>query len=267
MQSVGLFVFPFGWMKSRGARVDTPLKAQGIHTFLSQFGLIKLTRARSWFNKKDSYKVNFCLYHSLSFCICSALQTIFHSLFYFALQDSLPIPTCLSSLADRPLLSLFCHFIMLLLNILLPIAPKELVCYNMKIWPHLVEVMGNKHLTRGWTNGSSNSNLLLAPSWLVVLPGSARFPLPVVSYSPKSGAHFISMPTPPSPHQHQIYWYWPFAEIKRADPWAVRAKFKPIKEHFTNQQGKAGAVSQTGLLKLKSFALYQNLFTGQTVPK
>ena len=159
------------------------------------------------------------------------------------------------------------HFIMLLLNILQPIVPKELVCLNMKIWPHLAEVMGNKHLTRGCSDRASNSNLLLAPCWFAVLPGSARFLLPVVSSSQKSVEHFISMPLPFSLPQHQIYWYWPFAEIKRVDPWAARAKFKPIKEHFTNQQGKTRAVSQPGLVKLKSFALYQNLFAGQTVPK
>lgn len=94
----------------------------------------------------------------------------------------------------NPLLFLSGHFIMLLLNILQPIVPKELVRYNMKIWPHLAEVMGNKHLTRGWADGASNSNLLLAPCWFAVLPGSARFPLPVVSWSQKSVEHFISMP-------------------------------------------------------------------------
>lgn len=158
-------------------------------------------------------------------------------------------------------------FIMLLLNILQPIAPKELVCYNMKIWPHLAKVTGNKHLTRGWADGASNSNLLPAPCWFAVLAGSARFPLPVVSRRRKSAERFISMPLPSSLLEHQIYWYWPLAEIKRVDPWAARAKFKPIKEHFTNQQGKARAVSQAGPAKLKSFALYQNLFTGQTEPK
>lgn len=158
-------------------------------------------------------------------------------------------------------------FIMLLLNILQPIAPKELVCYNMKIWPHLAKVAGNKHLTRGWADGASNSNLLPAPCWFAVLAGSARFPLPVVSQRRKSAERFISMPLPSSLLEHQIYWYWPLAEIKRVDPWAARAKFKPIKEHFTNQQGKARAVSQAGPAKLKSFALYQNLFTGQTEPK
>lgn len=142
------------------------------------------------------------------------------------------------------------HFIMQLLNILQPIVPKELVCYNMKIWPHLAEVMGNKHLTRGWADRASNSNFLLASCWFTVLPGSACFPLPVVSSSQKSVDHFISRPVPPS-LSIQIYWYWPFAEIKRVDPWAARAKFKPIKEHFTNQQVKARSVSQAGLVKLK----------------
>lgn len=175
------------------------------------------------------------------------------------------IPASLSSFADtQPPLFLLGHFIMLLLNILQPIGPKELVCYNMKIWPHLAEVTGNKHLTRGCADRASNSNLLLAP---VMLPGSACFLLPVVSSSQKSVEPFISMPMPSSLLQHLIYWYWPFAEIKRVDPWAPRAKFKPIKEHFTNQRGWAWAVSQAGPVKLKSFALYQNLFTVQTVHK
>lgn len=130
------------------------------------------------------------------------------------------------------------HFIMLFLNILQPIVPKELVCYNMKIWPHLTEVMGNKYLTRGCSDRASNSNLLLPPCWFVVLPGSARFLLPVVSSSQKSMEDFISMSLPSLLLQHQIYWYWPFAEIKRVDPWAARAKFKPIKQPFTNQQGQ-----------------------------
>ena len=69
-------------------------------------------------------------------------------------------------------------FIMLLLNILQPIAPKELVCYNMKIWPHLAKVTGNKHLTRGWADGASNSNLLPAPCWFAVLAGVISLPPP-----------------------------------------------------------------------------------------
>lgn len=99
-----------------------------------------------------------------------------------------------SHLVIQPLLFLSGHFIMLLLNMLQPIVPKELVYYNMKIRPHLAEVVGNKHLTRGWADRASNSNLLPGPCWFVVLPGSVRSPLPVVSSGQKKVGFFIFMP-------------------------------------------------------------------------
>lgn len=145
---------------------------------------------------------------------------------------------------------------MLLLNILQPTLPKELVCYNMKIWPHLAEVTGNKHLTRGWADRASISNLLLAPRWFLVLPGSACFPPSQRSARARRVWSILFQCLWPSPFSSiPIYWYWPFVEIKRVDPWAGRAKFKPIKENFTNKPGKARAVSQAGLVKLKSLAL------------
>lgn len=155
-------------------------------------------------------------------------------------------------------LYMLCHFIMQLLNIQQLNVPKELVCFNMKIWPHLAEVMGNKHLTRGWADRASNSNFLSAPCWFAVLPGSACFPPSTLTPLPPCGQFFSrrvwSVLFPwlclPLVSSIQIYWYWPFAEIKRVDPWAASAKFKPIKEHFTNQQVKARAVSQAVPVKL-----------------
>lgn len=147
--------------------------------------------------QESPYSVDFLSYHSPSFCICSALQTILPSV-----STTLPLKThYLSRYVSphslmQPLLFLLGHFIILLLNILQPIVPKELVCDNMKIWPHLAEVVGNKHLTRGWADGASNSNLLWAPCWFGVLPGSARFPLPVVSTSQKI-SFFLFLCLPP----------------------------------------------------------------------
>ena len=60
----------------------------------------------------------------------------------------------------------------------------------MKIWPHLTKVTGNKHLTRRWADGSSNSNLLLAPCRSAVLLGSARFLLPGVTARQSSAERF-----------------------------------------------------------------------------
>lgn len=215
---------------------------------LAFLGLFNVhTREELMQKKKKKPKQSRFSFISLSFFL--HLLYIAHNLAQSLLLCSIPLPVRLSSLAyTTPPLPVE-HFIMQLLNILQPIVPKELVCYNMKIWPHLAEVMGNKHLTRGWADRASNSNFLLASCWFAVLPGSACFPLPVVSSSQKSVEHFISRPVPPS-LSIQIYWYWPFAEIKRVDPWAARAKFKPIKEHFTNQQVKARSVSQAGLVKL-----------------
>lgn len=200
--------------------------------------------------EKSPHRVVYLSYHSTSFFISSALHTILFSPPALSLKTGCLSHLVLLYLLIQPLLFFWGHFIMPLLNIFRPIVPKELVCHNIKIWPHLAEVVGNKRLTRGQTDRASNSNLLLAPCWLVVLPRSARFPLPVVSWNQTMEEHFISVP-PSSLLLNQIYWYWPFAEIKRADPWATRAKFRPIKEHFTNQQGKAGAVSPAGPVKLK----------------
>lgn len=220
----------------------------------------------SWTNKRAPNIVYFISYVPLHFLMQSALHCIQSS------QTFLSKTHCLSILVS---LYMLCNFILQLLNIQQPNVPKELVCFNMKIWPHLAEVMGNKHLTRGWADRASNSNFLSAPCWFAVLPGSAHFPHP--HHHPSSLWSVFRQKKVKSilfpclclalVSSIQIYWYWPFAEIKHVDPWAVSAKFKPIKEHFTNQQVKARAVSQAGPVKLESFALYQTVFAGAAPSK
>lgn len=121
------------------------------------------------------------------------------------------------------------HFIDLLLNVLQSFVVKQLLCHNMKIWPHLAEITCNKHLTRG---RASISNLLPCSGVgkvTAILPPGGHFPpflFPPLCLAP------LSEPS-------DLYWYWPFAEIKHADPRAMRAKIKPINQHFTNQRGEA----------------------------
>lgn len=84
----------------------------------------------------------------------------------------------------------------------------------------------------GW-HPSVRSKVTLSLSYLHLLPPKVMGTISLsLSLSP------ISFPVPLShfPFFSWIYWCWPFAEIKLANPQAARAKFKPIKDNFTNQQ-------------------------------
>lgn len=199
----------------------------------------------------------------LHFISLSAHPHLFHSannllysLFCFAPLNWPPVPYLYLPLSTScsPLSHcLSVHFIVPLLNILLPIVPKELVCYNMKIWTHLAEVIGNKQLTRGWTDRAWNSNLLPRPL-LVCGSGQGRLCSSLASWWSGKGKRLQRLLLSPlhlSLSQQWIYWYWPFAEIKRVDPKVARAKFKPIKEHLTDQPGKGWQSSRMALVNLK----------------
>lgn len=120
------------------------------------------SQERSWCRRRGPHRLLFSPY----FCVLVSSPRLLKTYYL----------TCLSSPADiaAPTVG---QFIMLLFNILQPSVLQELVGYNMKIWPHFAEVVGNKHLTRGWADRASNSNLLWAPCWFSVLPGSAGFSL------------------------------------------------------------------------------------------
>lgn len=77
---------------------------------------------------------------------------------------------------------------------------------------------------------SVRSKVALSLSYLHLVPPKVPI-FPALSI-------LISFPVPLShfPFFSWIYWCWPFAEIKLANPQAARAKFKPIKDNFTNQQ-------------------------------
>lgn len=86
---------------------------------------------------------------------------------------------------------------------------KLLVSYNLKIWPCLIEVSGNKQLTRRRVGVAWNFNLILN----LYFPWHLRR-----QFSPSSFSYQVLCGIREywghSHLKHQVYWYWPLVESK-----------------------------------------------------
>lgn len=110
-----IIIPPLGWVKSWGANMECEYPCEGPE--LSVPVSVMITWEGRQCNQKDPYRICFWSYQSPSLCIGSAMQSLLLCPLRLTAHPCLSLFTCRYSPTSSG------HFIMLLLNILQPIAP------------------------------------------------------------------------------------------------------------------------------------------------